>query len=77
MARINESNITHEDKERHSVHPEVRATYTFFEDNGKKYFQIDTYGKPTRQQPEKLSQSLQFDQDTAKYLIKLLIDSMM
>ncbi len=76
MALLNEENLSREDKERNSIHTEVRATYTVFEENGKKYFQLDTYGKATRQQPEKISQSLQFDQETAKYLIKLLIDNL-
>ncbi|MCR4759243.1 MAG: methionyl-tRNA formyltransferase [Oscillospiraceae bacterium] len=77
MALLNEANLTREDKERNSVHTEVRATYTVFEEDGKKYFQLDTYGKATRQQPEKISQSLQLDQETAKYLIKLLIDNLL
>ncbi|MCQ2416624.1 MAG: hypothetical protein MJ071_02300 [Oscillospiraceae bacterium] len=53
MALLNEANITREDKERNSVHTEVRAAYTVFEEGGKKYFQLDPYGKATRQQPEK------------------------
>ena len=77
MALLKEENLSREDKERNSVHTEVRATYTVFEEGGKRYFQIDTYGKATRQQPEKISQSLQLDQETAKFLIKLLIDHLL
>lgn len=77
MALLKEENLSREDKERNSIHAEVRATYTIFEEGGKKYFQIDTYGKASRQQPEKISQSLQFDQEMARSLIKLLIDNLL
>lgn len=77
MALIKKSNIVREDKERNNVHSEVPVSYTVFEDNGKKYFQIDTFGKSTRQHPEKISQSLQFDQETAKFIIQLIVDELL
>ena len=42
MALITKDNIKKLDKERNSVHSKVRATYTTFTSEGKKYFQIDT-----------------------------------
>ena len=71
MALITKDNIKKLDKERNSVHSKVRATYTTFTSEGKKYFQIDTYGSPTR---DKISQSIQIDKDTAKELIKLMMN---
>mgnify|MGYP003306759596 CR=1 FL=1 len=49
MALITKDNIKKLDKDRNSVHNKVRATYTTFTSDGKKYFQIDTYGSPTRE----------------------------
>lgn len=72
MAQINRENIEKIDKQRNIVHDKVYATYTAFEINGKKYVQIDTYGRINRKNPEKLSQSIQFDKETAKFLIELL-----
>lgn len=72
MARINISDIERVDKERNNIHEEARASYTSFVVNGQKYFQIDTYGRPYRDMPGKISQSIQFDRDSAMQLIKLL-----
>lgn len=72
MALINDNNFELLEKHRNSVHGLVEATYTVFEKEGKKYFQIDTYGAPNRQMPEKISQSIQFDKQMAEHLIKLM-----
>ena len=48
--------------------------YSVFEKDGNKYVQIDTYGNSDRVFQEKISQSIQFDRDSAKFLVKLLID---
>lgn len=74
MALITKNNIKKIDKDRNSVHSKVRATYTVFTSEGEKYFQIDTYGSPTREMKDKISQSIQIDKETAKELIKLMID---
>lgn len=74
MAQIDISNLTKVSKERNIVHDQVYATYTVFENNGEKYLQIDTYGKPARENPEKISQSFQFDREAASYLVNLLIE---
>lgn len=74
MALITKDNITKVEKDRNSVHSKVRATYTVFTSNEKKYFQIDTYGSSEREMKDKISQSIQIDKETAKELIKLMID---
>ena len=48
------------------------ATYHFFEIGGEKYFQIDTYGSPTRENPDQPSQKIQFGKETAEKIVKLL-----
>ncbi len=72
MAQINLDTIKRIDKDRNSVHTKVHATYTVFEMDGEKYFQIDTYGKNEREMPEKISQTIQFDKESAKFIVELL-----
>ncbi|MCH5165510.1 MAG: methionyl-tRNA formyltransferase [Clostridiales bacterium] len=74
MAKIDVKKITKLDKERNTVQEEVAATYTVFEKNGERYFQIDTYGRSDRIETEKASQIIQIDKDSAKELIKLLLN---
>ena len=74
MAQINISNIKRVDKQRNLIHEKVVTTYTVFESSNSKYFQIDTYGRIDRENPEKISQSIQLDRDTAKFLVNLLIE---
>ena len=75
MAQINVNNIECLEKQRNTIHEEVRATYTIFKSDGEKYVQIDTYGKEDRESPEKISQSIQLNRETARYLVRLLIDT--
>ena len=70
MAQISLSSIQKIEKSRNTVHDKVHATYTIFEIGGEKYVQIDTYGRIDRENPEKISQTLQFDKATAEFLIK-------
>jgi hypothetical protein len=72
MARIVKERLKRVEKERNNVHQEVQATYTVFEKDGERYFQIDTYGKDDRAMPEKISQSFQIDKEMAKELVNLL-----
>jgi hypothetical protein len=72
MALISKQNMTEISKNRNSIHDITMATYTFFSKDGVKYFQIDTYGTRDRMNPEKISQSIQFDKDTAVFLIDIL-----
>lgn len=74
MAQINMQTIQALDKERVTVHEKVNATYTIFSHQGKKYFQLDTYGKNDREIKGKISQSLQLDEESAKFLVKLLVN---
>lgn len=72
MAKIVKERLKRIEKERNSVHQVVQATYTVFEKDGERYFQIDTYGKDDREMPEKISQSFQVDKEMALELINLL-----
>lgn len=72
MARLNLDTIKKIVKDRVSVHTKVTTTYSVFEKDGEKYVQIDTYGKGDRAIPEKISQSIQFDRASAKFLAELL-----
>ena len=74
MARLDLETITRENKERNSVHTKVMSKYSVFEKDGNKYVQIDTYGNSDRVFQEKISQSIQFDRESAKFIVKLLID---
>lgn len=73
MAQIYLEKFTRLGKERNSVHSKVVATYSVFDVQGEKYFQIDTYGNSDRKMPEKISQSFQLDRATANYLVTLII----
>ena len=75
MAQINVKDIKKIEKARNSVHEEAPATYTIFEDGGEKYFQIDTYGRNEREFPEKISQSIQLNKESARRLARLLIET--
>lgn len=72
MAQINLKNIKKIEKNRNTIHDKVYTTYTVFENNQCKYIQLDTYGKVDRENPEKISQSIQLDQETAQFLVNLL-----
>lgn len=72
MAQIDLDTIKCIDKDRNSVHTKVYTTYTVFEQDRNKYFQMDTYGKSDREMPGKISQSIQFDKESAKFLVEIL-----
>ncbi len=74
MATIKKENIKRIEKNSYYQHKDVVATYSSFTEEGKKYFQIDTYGQSDRLMPDKISQTIQFDVETAKFLIQLLVD---
>lgn len=61
--------------DRNSVHGEVDATVTVFQDDdGTKFLQIDTYGSPEREIPGKKSQSIQFGPEGMAALREILAD---
>lgn len=72
MAQIALDSIKKIEKSRNTIHDKVHTTYTIFEDGGEKYVQIDTYGRLGRESPEKISQSIQINRQTAKFLVDLL-----
>lgn len=74
MAQISLNSIERIEKSRNTLHEKVQTTYTVFEKDGRKYVQFDTYGKDDRDNPEKISQSLQFNEETARYFVRLLIE---
>lgn len=56
-----------------SLHPtEVEALYLVSERDGKKVLQINTYGSAGREIPGKLSQTLQFNETSARELFAVL-----
>jgi hypothetical protein len=60
-------------KDRNSVHRQAKAHYTVFDGpDGKRYFQIDTFGSADRQMPGKVSQAIQLDRESARTLVDLL-----
>lgn len=72
MAQIRMDNFKRIEKNRNMVHDVVYATYTVFEQNGERYLQIDTYGKSDRENPDKISQSIQIDKEMAQGLIEMM-----
>ena len=72
MAQIDIEKIEKLGKDRNTVHEKVYTTYSSFDKFGEHYLQIDMYGRNDRELPGKISQSIQFDRETASYLIDLL-----
>ncbi|MCL5071381.1 MAG: methionyl-tRNA formyltransferase [Actinobacteria bacterium] len=72
MALIKKEMLTKISKNRNSVHKTTIGTYTIFTNAKEKYFQIDTYGSDDRVMKEKVSQSIQIDRETTKFLIEIL-----
>ena len=72
MVQISIKSIKKIEKYRNTIHDKIHTTYTVFEINGKKYVQFDMYGRITRENPEKISQTIQLDRETAQYLVNIL-----
>lgn len=65
--------VVEDDREIKNVHPtHVECKYLVAERDGKKLFQLNTYGSSDREFPDKLSQTLQFGEDSAKELLRIL-----
>jgi hypothetical protein len=43
-----------------------------FDDDGQRFIQLDTYGLDDREHPEKVSQSVHFDEQAAAQLLRLI-----
>lgn len=54
------------------VQKETECTYNVFEIDEIMYIQFDTYGSSERKSESKSSQTIQFDKETAKYIIEIL-----
>ena len=68
------SAISKDDRDFRSLHPtEVECRYLVAERDGKKILQLNTYGSVKRDIPDKLSQTLQFDEQAAADLFELLV----
>jgi len=58
--------------ERNKVHDPIEASFTSFSDGERKYVQIDTHGRATREIPGKKSQTIQLDEASARKLVEIL-----
>ena len=72
MAQLDIEKIERLYKDRNTIHEKVYTTYSTFNSYGKHYVQIDTYGRSDGEQPGKISQSIQLDEKSARYLFELL-----
>ena len=67
------TSLIKDEREFRSLHPtELVAKYIIAECDGKKVLQLNTYGSKNRDNPEKLSQTLQFDEHSAQELFNVL-----
>lgn len=71
MAYIEKNKFHKIQKDRSSKHKTVTASYSIFEIGNKKYFQIDTYGSEDRMYKEKMSQTIQIDEEMVRELIQI------
>jgi hypothetical protein len=60
------------DLERNKVHDAIEASFTSFSDGDRKFVQIDTHGRATREIPGKKSQTIQLDETGARKLVEIL-----
>jgi len=72
MAQIDINSFEKKIKEKNSIQEKINSSYSVFDINGEKYFQIDTYGSSDRQILGKTSQTIQFDKNVAKKIIEIL-----
>ncbi len=65
----------HKSMDRSSIHDAIDASYTTFERDGRKFIQIDSYGRAEREMPGKKSQSIQLDEKSARELFDIPRDT--
>ena len=70
MALVN--NIQLATKETQSVHGPTECSYSIFSRQDQTYLQLDTYGSNARKFKDKISQSVQFNRQSAKQLKELI-----
>lgn len=67
------TSVVRDERNFRSIHPtEVSAYYLVAELDGKKVLQINTYGSAGRDVPGKLSQTLQFNEQSAREIFAVL-----
>lgn len=67
------TNLERDDRQLKGRHPtNVTCRYLIDECDGRKILQLNTYDSENRENPDKLSQTLQFDDLAAKQLFNLL-----
>ena len=65
--------ISKDERELKTVHPtQLECKYIVAERDGKTLLQLNSYGSEKRDIPEKLSQTLQFDGESARQLYNIL-----
>jgi len=72
MAKVTFERLKKVNKEHTYLHEKVDSTFSVYDVEGKKLFQLDTYGKNSRKLNGKISQSIQIDRVDAVLLIDLL-----
>ncbi len=70
MALITEFELA--EMQRFQLHDPIKAKLFAHEYDGRKVIQISTYGRDTRQEPGKLSQTIQMDESAARDLFEIL-----
>ena len=61
--------VVRDDRELKSLHPtQIECRYMLNEIDGRRLIQLNTYGSDQRDIPGKLSQTLQFDEQSAREL---------
>ncbi len=64
------------EKDIRAVHNTTTCTFTVFVDeDGGRYLQLETYGSEEREIPGKVKQTLQFNEQSAAQLLKILRDT--
>ncbi len=72
MAQSDLSTIAEITKNNPKVQGKAKFTYSSYDLDDKHYLQIDMYGGKDRKKKNQVSQAIQLDKDTAKYLYNLL-----
>jgi hypothetical protein len=67
--------VKHQSTDRNSIHDGIDATYSTFERDGRKFIQVDSYGRAEREIPGKKSQTFQLDETSARELFDILRDT--
>ena len=70
MALVGE--FQHVKSDRNGVHKPVLCGWRTFDADGQRILQLDTYGSDDRQIPNKVSQSLQLNRESAAILLDLI-----